>query len=285
MVEEIELSTGVTVGVTRTGSGPAVLLLGGLGMPSIVWEISGLTGRLADAGFEVVALTARGIPPSSAPPAPYSVDDLAGDAAALLDELGLTSDVIVVGYSLGAYVAQVLLRERPATFRAAVFVAGLDPSPLVTIVDDMELDLIDATGRLPAAVATFEILMTTLPTAMLQDRDALPGWHDLFSADTGRWTGIDGMTGQLAASREWSRNKQNHLDALSRIDVPALSIAFEHDLFFPPDSEKAAAARIPGSEHVLVAGAAHGGLSTHSAEPVARIVEFCVARDGYRAEN
>lgn len=274
-MQEIQLRTGVTVGVSRTGSGPAVLLLGGLGMPPIVWEISGLTSQLAAAGFEVVAHTARGIPPASAPPAPYSVDDLAGDAAALLDELDLTSDVIIVGYSLGAFTAQALLHERPDKFRAAVFIAGLNPSPLLEIVDNMELELIEATGSLPASVSTFELLMTTLPTAALQDHAAVPGWHTIFADDTNRWTGAEGLKGQLTASRDWTRNKQSHLDQLSRIGIPALSIAFEHDLFFPPTGEREAAGRIPDCEHILIPQAAHGGLSTHGAEPVKRIVDFC----------
>ncbi|MFE3984455.1 alpha/beta fold hydrolase [Nocardia tengchongensis] len=271
----MQLRTGVTVGISRTGSGPAVLLLGGLGMPSIVWELSGLTSQLVAAGFEVIAHTARGIPPASAPPAPYSVDDLAGDAAALLDELDLTSDVTVVGYSLGAFTAQALLQERPDNFRAAVFIAGLNPSPLVEIVDNMELELIEATGSLPTSVSTFELLMTTLPTAALQDHAAVPGWHTIFADDANRWTGAEGLKGQLTASRDWTRDKQSHLDRLSRIGIPVLSIAFEHDLFFPPAGEREAAGRIPDCEYILIPQAAHGGLSTHGAEPVQRIVEFC----------
>ncbi|MGX1811684.1 alpha/beta fold hydrolase [Nocardia sp. NPDC055321] len=273
----IELRTGVTVGVDRTGSGPPVLLLGGMGMPSIVWELSGLTTELVAAGFEVITHTARGIPPASAPPPPYTVSDLAADVAAVLDELDLLSDVIVIGYSLGAFTAQALLAARPHNFRAVVFVAGLNPSPLVEIADDMALELIETTGTLPASVSTFELLMTTLPSTMLQNPDAVRDWHAVLADDTIRWTGIDGLTGQLTASRDWTSDRESHLDQLSRIDIPSLSIAFEHDLYFPPETERDAAQRIPGCKHVLIPHAAHGGLSTHSAEPVRRIVEFCAA--------
>lgn len=271
----MRLRTGVTVGVGRIGSGPAVLLLGGLGMPSLVWEISGLTEQLADAGFDVVSHTARGIPPASSPPAPYSVDDLARDAAAVLEELNLTSNVTVIGYSLGAFVAQTLLRDRPDNFRAAVLIAGLNPSPLVEIVDTMEIELIDATGTLPSSVSTFELLMTTLPPATIQDQDALPVWHSIFADDADRWSGIDGLKGQVAASRDWVRSKQAHLDNLPYIKIPVLSISFEHDLFFPPTDQRKAAATIPDCKHVEIPEAAHGGLSTHAKEPVKCIVEFC----------
>src|SRR5690349_16025647 len=71
---------GVELAVQRSGEGPTVLLVGGLGMPSITWNICGLPQSLVDAGFQVIAYNARGMLPSSAPAAPYSVADLAADA-------------------------------------------------------------------------------------------------------------------------------------------------------------------------------------------------------------
>ncbi|MFE3986855.1 alpha/beta fold hydrolase [Nocardia tengchongensis] len=103
------------------------------------------------------------------------------------------------------------------------------------------------------------------------------GGHAIFADDTNRWTSLDGLKGQLTASRDWTRDKRTHLDLLSRVGIPSLSIAFEHDLFFPPTGERDAAALIPNCEHIVVPHAAHGGLSTHGAEPVKRIVEFCSA--------
>jgi len=204
------------------------------------------------------------------------VDDLAADAVSVLQKLGHHTDVIVVGYSLGTYVTQALLRQHPATFSAAILMAGLNPSPILELVDTMELDLIESTGALPTAVSTFELLMTTLPMKTIQDPEAVSGWQDILGDDTSRWTSVDGLAGQLSASRSWSsRNRAEHLDRLSSIAIPTLSIAFEHDVFFPPANERAAAQKIPGCEHVVVAGAAHGGLSTHPDEPVKYIVDFC----------
>ena len=274
-MDEIELQTGVRVGVSVAGEGQPLLLLAGLGMPAIVWEFSGLATQLVDAGFSVISLNARGIPPSSAPPAPYSVADLAADAIEVLRVLGHDSHVVVVGYSLGTFVAQALLRQHPTVFSAAVLMAGLDPSPILELVDTMELDLIESTGALPTAVSTFELLMTTLPIKTVQDPQAVSGWQDILGDDGSRWTSVDGLAGQLSASRDWSRDRIEHLKALSAIAVPTLSLAFEHDVFFPPATERAAAGSIPGCEHVVVADAAHGGLSTHPEEPVRVIVDFC----------
>ena len=131
------------------------------------------------------------------------------------------------------------------------------------------------TGALPTAVSTFELLMTTLPSKTVQDPQAVSGWQDILGDDGSRWTSVDGLAGQLSASRDWSRDRIEHLNALSAIAVPTLSLAFEHDVFFPPATERAAAGSIPGCEHVVVADAAHGGLSTHPEEPVRVIVDFC----------
>jgi 3-oxoadipate enol-lactonase len=139
---------GVEFSVQRSGEGPTVLLVGGLGMPSITWDICRLPRSLVDAGFEVIAYNTRGLSPSSAPAAPYSVADLAGDAAAILDHFQV-GQATVVGYSMGCYTAQALLRSRPDQVRALVLLAGLQPSPLGAMVGEMELGLIERYGELP----------------------------------------------------------------------------------------------------------------------------------------
>src|SRR5699024_12568334 len=60
----VEVAPGVELAVTRRGHGPTVLLVGGLGMPQLIWEMCGLTASLVEAGFEVVTYNARGLAPS-----------------------------------------------------------------------------------------------------------------------------------------------------------------------------------------------------------------------------
>ncbi len=273
--EFVTAEPGVELAVKRSGTGSTVLLAGGLGMPSITWDICGLPRSLVDAGFQVIAYNARGMSPSSAPAAPYSVAELAADAAAILDHFQVTR-ATVVGYSMGCYTAQALLRSRPELVRALVLFAGLQPSPVGAMVGEMELGLIERYGEVPREVLVFEQLLTTLHPPMLQDPATVTGWQQMLSAgyDSG-WASSEGFKGQLSASQEWIAAGEPAPQHLSAIDVPTLVLAFEYDLFFPPALCEATAGLIPSAEFAQIDGAGHGGIFTGPGDSAARITEFC----------
>lgn len=273
-VSQIDIRDGVRVEVHRSGDGPTVLLNGGLGQPAPVWEYTGVVSALTAAGFSTVAHSARGVVPSSAPPGPYSAADLADDAAALLDALEL-DDVIVVAYSMGCYVTQELIRRHPGRVRAAALVAGLQPSPIGELVGRMEIGLLDTYGTIPSDVMTFEQLVTTLHPALLQDPASVRGWSEIFASSGQVWTDDTGLRGNLMASYEWITAGEPTPDRLAAIDVPTLALAFEHDLFFPPEGCRAAAEQIPGARFSVVDGVGHGGFFTGQTDVVARVVDFC----------
>ncbi|GAA2062185.1 alpha/beta fold hydrolase [Williamsia deligens] len=273
-VSQVEIRPGQRVEVHRSGSGPVVLLNGGLGQPAQVWEYTGVTQALATAGFSTIAHSARGVAPSSAPPGPYTAADLADDAAALLDVLAI-DDVIVVGYSMGCYVTQELIRRHPGRVRATALVAGIQPSPIGELVGRMEIGLLDTYGTIPADVMTFEQLVTTLHPALLQDAASVRGWSEIFASSGEVWTDDEGLRGNLMASYSWITADEPTPERLSAIDIPTLVLAFEHDLFFPPAGCRAASEKIPGSRFAVVEGVGHGGFFTGQTDAVARIVDFC----------
>lgn len=278
--EFVAVQPGVELSVQRFGEGATVLLVGGLGMPSMTWDICGLPQSLVEAGFQVIAYDARGLAPSSAPPAPYSVADLAGDAAAILDHFQVRR-AMVVGYSMGCYTAQMLQRNRPDLVRALVLFAGLQPSPVGAMVGEMELALIERYGEVPREVLVVEQLLTTLHLPMLQDPATVRGWQQALSAGyESAWAGPDGFKGQLAASQQWISAGEPTREHLGAIDVPTLALAFEYDLFFPPALCEETARFIPAAEFVAIAGAGHGGIFTGPGDSVARITGFCRAHRG-----
>lgn len=276
-VSQVDIRDGVRVEVHRSGDGPAVLLNGGLGQPAAVWEYTGMIGALTAAGFSTVAHSVRGVAPSSAPPGPYSAADLADDAAALLDVLGL-DDMIVVAYSMGCYVTQELIARHPGRVRATALVAGLQPSPIGELVGRMEIGLLDTYGTIPGDVMTFEQLVTTLHPALLQDPASVRGWSEIFASSGEVWTDDVGLRGNLMASYDWITAGEPTAERLAAIDVPTLALAFEHDLFFPPEGCRAAAASIPGARFEVVDGVGHGGFFTGQTDVVTRVVDFCRAQ-------
>ena len=77
----------------------------------MTWQFSILPG-LVDAGYRVITFDNRGMAPSDAPPAPYTVAEMADDTAALIEHLGL-APCHVAGYSLGAWIVETLAADRP----------------------------------------------------------------------------------------------------------------------------------------------------------------------------
>ncbi len=110
-----------------TSTDPAVLLIMGLGAQLLVWR-TGFCEKLVHRGLRVIRYDNRDVglsdktePPGSAEPlvprllrfwlglpgpAPYGLEDMADDAAALLDHLGIER-AHIVGASMGGMIAQV----------------------------------------------------------------------------------------------------------------------------------------------------------------------------------
>jgi pimeloyl-ACP methyl ester carboxylesterase len=103
-----------------TSARPAVLLLHG-------WTASAdinffpVYSALAES-YRVIAMDQRGHGRGMRPMEPFSLEDCADDAAALLDVLG-AGRVIVVGYSMGGAVALLLARRHPERVAALVMQA------------------------------------------------------------------------------------------------------------------------------------------------------------------
>jgi pimeloyl-ACP methyl ester carboxylesterase len=93
------------------GDGPPVLLLHGW-MASADLNWCGAYGDLAEAGYRVLAIDHRGHGRGLRPLVPFKLADCAADAAAALRELKL-APAVVVGYSMGGAIAQLVARDHP----------------------------------------------------------------------------------------------------------------------------------------------------------------------------
>lgn len=246
-------------------------------MPPVAWELGGLRDALVTHGHEVVTYAARGVNPSDAPPAPYTMAALTGDLAGLMDHLGLRN-AAVVGYSLGSFTAELLARTRPDLVGALVLMAGA--GPLTGVVDaliDAEAELISLLGHLPPAFAALQTLLSTLPPLVLRD-DAgeVAAWRGLLGGQEAVWASPDGEAGQATASHDWLRDG-GRVPALAEIPVRTLVVAFEHDLYFPPWTGAEAVRLLPHGELAVVQDAAHGGVLTHPEATARALLEFLEA--------
>ncbi len=91
------------------GRGPTIVLSHALGCDLHMWD--GVAAQLAR-GYTVLRYDHRGHGKSEAAPAPYSIEAMADDAAALIEEHA-AGPVHFVGLSMGGMVAQQLAVRRP----------------------------------------------------------------------------------------------------------------------------------------------------------------------------
>jgi 3-oxoadipate enol-lactonase len=90
---------------------PSVMLLHGwMADADLNW--CGAYGDLAAAGYRVLAIDHRGHGRGLRQLAPFRLADCAGDAAAALRQLGV-APALVVGYSMGGAIAQLMVRDYP----------------------------------------------------------------------------------------------------------------------------------------------------------------------------
>lgn len=102
---------------------PPILLIHGFASTYMVnWVATGWVKTLADAGYRVVALDNRGHGSTSKSydPADYTPQEMAGDAAALLDHLGI-GRAHVMGYSMGARISAFLALAEPTLVATLIF--------------------------------------------------------------------------------------------------------------------------------------------------------------------
>ncbi|MGY1706958.1 alpha/beta fold hydrolase [Geodermatophilus sp. SYSU D00697] len=116
MGQRIRSAGGVEIWTEQVGSGPDVLLIGGLGDTVESWQfqLDGLADR-----YRLTAFDNRGAGRTALPDGPTSVGEMADDAAAVLDALDIPS-AHVAGFSGGAKIAQELALRRPDLVRSLV---------------------------------------------------------------------------------------------------------------------------------------------------------------------
>lgn len=219
---------------------PAILLLNSLGADVSMWDEP--ASRLA-MRYRVVRHDARGHGASTAVPGPYTIENLARDALAVLDDIGIDR-AHLVGISLGGMVAIWIAAHEPQRVRRVVLAntASRIGTP------ETWTDRADAVRRggtaavAPAVMERFfsERFRRDRPDVVARFETALRG----FSAD--------GYAGACVALRDADLASE-----VRSIVAPTLIVGGTEDVSTPVSDVERLHEQIDGSRLVLLRGAGH----------------------------
>lgn len=281
-------ANGITVAYRTHGdpAGPPVLLVHGLGMQLVGWP-QGLLDALTGRGLYLLTFDNRDVGESThlsaAPPpdvmaaftgdtssASYRLEDMADDAAALLDALGLDS-VHVLGVSMGGMLAQTLAIRHPARVRSLTAVMSTTGDRSVGGATQAAIGALlaapaaDRAGRLEQTVATWRVIRSPgFETDESEVRARAAEAYDR-SYDP---VGVARQAVAIQASGDRTAR-------LAEVTVPTLVIHGEQDPLVNVSGGRAIAAAVPGAQLMVIDGMGHdlpAGLWPRLAEAVAGIV-------------
>jgi 3-oxoadipate enol-lactonase len=229
---------GREIGFDVTGSGPALLMLHPFPFDRRTWNE--VATRLS--GRRVVTMDFRGFG-ESALSGPHSIEDLAEDAAALLDHLGIAM-ATVAGLSMGGYVALAMAALHPA--RAA----GLALCDTRASADSEAARQARQDGISKVKSGGLNEFLDGTPVRLLSSKasDALKRRVRTLSEQK-----AEAIVEALAAMRD----RPDRTALLPSLRVPALVLVGSDDTVTPPSEARAMAQSIPGARFVELAGAGH----------------------------
>ncbi len=245
---EVVVPDGTRLYVVEQGPRDAepVLWLQGLNAPAAAWAV-----QLAHFGQtrRSVAPDARGVGKSDAPPGPYSTAQLAEDAVAVLDAVGIDS-AHVVGTSLGGAAAQELALRHPKRVRSLALLASFavqSPRSAALLKSWRELYPLAVKHREAWELQAYAWLFTDKFWRTEANVRAA-----LRFARTQPQQSVQGFLGQVDAALAHDTR-----DRLGQLKVPAAVIHGREDQLSPFACGEELARLIPGAELTALDGVGH----------------------------
>ena len=231
--------------------------LGERGRPAIVM-ILGLSHRLAHWGrlpaqlaerLFVLTFDCRNIGESERRDEPYTVQDEAGDVAAVMDAAGLNF-ASIYGRSRGGMLAQEFALSYPGRASQLLLCGTSSRGP----------NAVGSTERVNAAMNFTPDMSREQIFATQNEAMAAPGWRERDPAAFGYCMRVDleapprrfAVERQREAMGQWSSH-----DRLSSIAAPTLVLCGEDDGMVPPENSRQLAEGIPGAKLELIPQCGH----------------------------
>jgi non-heme chloroperoxidase len=245
------------------GGGRPVILIHGWPLSADSWDTQGIA--LAEAGFRVIAYDRRGFGRSSQPWSGYDYDTLSDDLAEVMEATGATSDVSLVGFSMGGgEIARYMSRHGGKGVASAALISSVVPyvpqrddnpdgvpqAQLDTILKSVEEDRA-AFFRTTFFKQFFGVGLISHPVS---DEVIHWAWNLAMQAS---------LRSTLEAAKAFSST--DFRPDLAAFNVPTLVLHGTADATVPIDpTARAAAAGIRNAQLVEYEGAPHGLFATES---------------------
>jgi pimeloyl-ACP methyl ester carboxylesterase len=249
---------------------PPLLLVMGMGFSSRAWHT---LPDLLGGDFRVIVFDNCGTGRSSGPRRLYRTRDMAADAVAVLDALGLAR-VFVFGISMGGMIAQEIALQHPERVRALALGAtfaghfrSAKPSPRVAF--ELLRAALGGERVAPAKLARLLVSRRYFSTA--------PEAFERWMRTVERVRGGVAVRQMLAVALHETRGR------LPRLRIPTLVLTGDADRLVPPANSHELARLIPGARLLVLDGAGHVFPVERPAETVAALRHFFLESHGRSA--
>jgi 3-oxoadipate enol-lactonase len=229
------------------GQGEDLLLISGLGQDVTGWAFQVPRYALY---YRVITFDNRDVGRSGDATGPYKVGDMAEDAAALMDALGINR-AYVLGYSMGGAIAQELALRHPEKVRKLILASTTAQLGRykISIFEPMKfIREQDPDGKIMVnlqlfMVMTREFLKLKRATEMMAEMLLHPPFPQ----------SGEGFARQIDANRSFDT-----LDRLHSVKAPTLVLVGDQDILTTPWEAKELADAIPGARFQILEDGGHG---------------------------
>ena len=244
----------------RIGRTP-VLMIQGLGASKNAWNLQ----RIAMATrFRIISFDNRGAGRSDKPTEPFTLEQMADDAIAVLDAAGIET-AHIVGASMGGVISQIVAVKYPQRVRSLTLVCtACRNHPWRQELLQSWAKTADEKGMIEVGKEAAQWVMS--PRSF---RRLVPAftWMGPLAALRPRHSFVSQIQAIL-------NTREDLVDQLSTISAPTMVIVGNQDILTPRGDSEEIAERIPNSELVVISGAAHGLMMEHSSTFNKILIEF-----------
>jgi len=222
------------------GSGDPLLMIMGFMADSRMWTLQ--TPAFSE-HFRCITFDNRGVGMSSSPPGPYTTEQMAADAIAVLDDLGIER-AHVLGISMGGAIAQHVALKAPERVRSLILAATwCHPNQWLERISEIGSRL---SGVDPVLAGRASLLWLFTPKVIIHQPDVINTIEQMMVAFQ---PPPDTFDKQVHGVLSHDTREQ-----LKQITVPTLVLGARRDVLVPPELAEVVHQSIPGSRFELLDG-------------------------------